>query len=108
MLHLGKLPATSVFFVSSQGTRMSSGHEVVRSVDRNNTAVLGRGCCLLVFFSPSHLDVEPNIGGKTPKWMVKVMENPIKMDDYWMIWGYHYFWKHPFGKNVLSEIGSFL
>ena len=23
----------------------------------------------------------PKIGGKTPKWMVKTMENPIKMDD---------------------------
>ena len=27
------------------------------------------------------MDVEPNIGGKTPKWMVKIMENPIKIDD---------------------------
>ena len=26
-----------------------------------------------------------------PKWMVKIMENPLK----WMIWGYHYLWKHP-------------
>ena len=24
--------------------------------------------------------------------MVKIMENPIYK---WMIWGYHYFWKHP-------------
>ena len=24
---------------------------------------------------------EPKIGGKNPKWMVKIMENPIKMDD---------------------------
>ena len=23
----------------------------------------------------------PKIGGTTPKWMVKIMENPIKMDD---------------------------
>ena len=23
----------------------------------------------------------PKIGGKPPKWMVKIMENPIKMDD---------------------------
>ena len=23
----------------------------------------------------------PKIGGKTPKWMVKIMENPIKIDD---------------------------
>ena len=28
-----------------------------------------------------HLDVEPKIGGNPPKWMVKIMENPIKMDD---------------------------
>ena len=28
-----------------------------------------------------HLGVEPKIGGNTPKWMVKIMENPIKMDD---------------------------
>ena len=27
------------------------------------------------------LGVEPKIGGKNPKWMVKIMENPIKMDD---------------------------
>ena len=25
--------------------------------------------------------VEPKIVGKPPKWMVKIMENPIKMDD---------------------------
>ena len=25
--------------------------------------------------------VFPKIGGNTPKWMVKIMENPIKMDD---------------------------
>ena len=31
--------------------------------------------------------------GKTPKWMVKIMENPIKMDDL----GVPYFWKHPYG-----------
>ena len=30
--------------------------------------------------------------GKTPKWRVKIMENPTQK---WMIWGYHYFWKHP-------------
>ena len=27
------------------------------------------------------MDVEPKIGGKPPKWMVKIMENPTKMDD---------------------------
>ena len=32
---------------------------------------------------PSHrgIWVFPKIGGKTPKWMVKIMENSIKMDD---------------------------
>ena len=25
--------------------------------------------------------VEPKIGGTPPKWMVKIMENPIKMDN---------------------------
>ena len=25
------------------------------------------------------------------------MENPTKMNDLGMIWGYHYFWKHPYG-----------
>ena len=27
------------------------------------------------------MGVEPKIVGKPPKWMVKIMENPIKMDD---------------------------
>ena len=40
----------------------------------------------------TYLDVSKNYG--TPKWMVYFMENPIK---HGMIWGYHYFWKHPFG-----------
>ena len=28
-----------------------------------------------------NMGVEPKIGGKPPKWMVKIMENPIKMDN---------------------------
>ena len=37
----------------------------------------------------------PEIGGKPPKWMVKIMENPMNK---WMIWRveHHYFWKHPY------------
>ena len=27
------------------------------------------------------MGVNPKIGGKPPKWMVKIMETPIKMDD---------------------------
>ena len=30
-----------------------------------------------------YMGVEPKIGGFPPKWMVKIMENPIKMDDLW-------------------------
>ena len=37
--------------------------------------------------------VFPKIGGKPPKWMVKIMENPIKMDDLGVF--SPYFWKHP-------------
>ena len=38
------------------------------------------------------MGVEPKIGGLfTPKWMVKIMETPMNK---WMIWGFHYFWKH--------------
>ena len=32
-------------------------------------------------WSNSPIWVFPKIGGKPPKWMVKIMENPIKMDD---------------------------
>ena len=37
------------------------------------------------------MDVSKN--RDTPKWMVKIMENPIKMDD--LGGKTHYFWKHP-------------
>ena len=47
----------------------------------------------------------PKIGGKNPKWMVKIMENRVFK---WMIWGYHYFWKHPvlgnLSKSLLREM----
>ena len=39
-----------------------------------------------------YMGVEPKIGGKPPKWMVKIMENLIKMDDLGV---FPYFWKHP-------------
>ena len=32
-------------------------------------------------YDPTHMGVEPKIEGKNPKWMVKIMENPIKMYD---------------------------
>ena len=40
-----------------------------------------------------YMDVSKNSG--TPKWMVyngKLYQTILK----WMIWGYHYFWKHPY------------
>ena len=46
------------------------------------------------------MGVEPKIGGfeTPPKWMVKIMvPNPMNK---WMIWGYHYFWKHPDGDVI--------
>ena len=36
------------------------------------------------------MDVSKNRGGP-PKWMAKIMETPIKMDDFGKT---HYFWKH--------------
>ena len=38
-----------------------------------------------------HKDVSKNGGSWPPKWMVKIMENPIKLDDL----GVPSFWKHP-------------
>ena len=35
----------------------------------------------------------PKIGVPQNGWFI--MENPI-MSIIWMIWGYHYFWKHPY------------
>jgi len=43
-----------------------------------------------------YLRVSKNRG--TPKWMVKIMENPIKMDDFG---GYPYFWKYPFDDSQI-------
>ena len=43
------------------------------------------------------MDVSKNRG--TPKRIVKIMENPIEMDDL----GYHYFWKHPYERYVIDE-----
>ena len=47
--------------------------------------------------------VFPKIGGKPPKWMVKIMENPMNK---WMDWGYPYFWKHPVG-DFFASYGTY-
>ena len=53
------------------------------------------------------MGVEPKIGGKPPKWMVKIMENPIKMDDLWVpsIFGNtHIYFKQMAGVFVSPKI----
>ena len=49
---------------------------------------------ITVLPSPTHqgfdMGVNPKIGGKPPKLMVKIMETPIKMDD--LGGKHHYFW----------------
>ena len=47
------------------------------------------------------MDVSKNRGG-SPKWMVKIMENPIKMDD---LGGFsHYFWVDTHIKAYMSLV----
>ena len=43
--------------------------------------------------------VSKNRGILPPKWMVKIMEKPIKFHDL----GYHYFWKHPLRKLAFAK-----
>ena len=47
------------------------------------------------------MGVEPKIGGKTPTWMVKLMENPIKMDD---LGGFPLFLEPPILKHIVSKM----
>ena len=47
------------------------------------------------------MDVEPKIRGvHTPKWMVKIMEPPIKMAHDLGV--FPYFWKHPYRDSILN------
>ena len=53
------------------------------------------------------MGVSKNRGGP-PKWMVKIMETPIKMED---LGAHPYFWKHPYQWNAhpkgnLSQVAS--
>ena len=43
------------------------------------------------------MGISKNIGVNTPKWMVKIMENPIKMDD---LGGTTIFGKHPYSERI--------
>ena len=49
------------------------------------------------------MGVNPKRGGKASKWMVKIMENPIKMDDL----GYPYVWKHPYELSMSVFLGCY-
>ena len=51
------------------------------------------------WFIPSSCHMGVSINGGSPKWMV-YKGNPIKI---WMIWGYPYFRKPPFGWETLSR-----
>ena len=53
----------------------------------------------------TNIDVGVSKNSGTPKWMVYkfIKENPIKMELKWMIWRYHYFWKHPCEHFVLPK-----
>ena len=53
---------------------------------------------LRIWKNSKYMGVSKHRGFYPPKWMVKIMENPMNK---WIIWGYHYFWKHPY-----SEVGS--
>ena len=49
---------------------------------------------------PGQIWVFPKKGVYTPKWMVYKWKTLLK----WMIWGYHYFWKHAFEKREESHL----
>ena len=62
-------------------------HDSHRSLDCQNPEELRveihseiHGCFDRHFFH-WNMGVNPKIGGKPPKWMAKIRENPIKMDD---------------------------
>ena len=50
------------------------------------------------FIWMKHMGVSKNRG--TPKWMVKIIEKPIKVDDLGV--AYPYFWKHPMEPNLMD------
>ena len=78
-----KLPpsttASQIHMLSKQSQRPLHQEKTFQNVERQ-----------LKSYVFSSWGVSKNRG--TPKWMVKIMENPINP---WMIWGYHYFRKHP-------------
>ena len=75
-----------VFFVAQlfhtkevMASQFAVGCRWVFRVDLHNDC--GTTCAKFKVANWHHMGVEPKIGGNPPKWMVKIMENPIKMDD---------------------------
>ena len=62
--------------------RMGVNGEVICHWIRTNKVISWYGCFQKIGVFPT-------------KWMVKINENNGKPLLKWMIWGYHYFWKHP-------------
>ena len=71
-----------IFFIGEENPRL------------NGSMWLRKMICLLVTSW-----VLPKIGGKPPMWMVYNGKPYWK----WMIWGLHYFWKHPVSKFVFFQ-----
>ncbi len=65
----------------------------------NDDGLYGMACIWICCKPTWHVWVFPKIGVKPPKWMVRIMENPMNK---WMIWGAHpYFGKHPYIHNYI-------
>ena len=73
--------------------KMAKSH-LARPLKRSKVSNLNQ-VRLCVYICIYNMCVFPKIGVFPPKWMVKIMENPIKMDD---LGGKPttYFWKHPY------------
>ena len=73
--------------------KMAKSH-LARPLKRSKVSNLNQ-VRLCVYICIYNMCVFPKIGVFPPKWMVKIMENPIKMDD---LGGKTttYFWKHPY------------
>ena len=68
-----------------------------RRVSSTTFCIRSRESGVYSSFRKRDMLVFPKIGVFPPKWMVKIMEKPIKMDDLGIPW--FFFWKHPYGKT---------
>ena len=85
--HLPKLPSfTSVFFTKQKSPRLTALKGAFPFADAASNSGTAPESYLAAFGHSTNglggrIWVFPKIGGKPPKWMVKIKENPIKMDD---------------------------